>query len=37
MILSFKTKIENKPTYFIEKIWRGLLDKKSQIERLFSK
>jgi len=27
MILSFKTQIEKKPTYFIEKIWKGLLNK----------
>ncbi|WP_119792061.1 hypothetical protein [Flavobacterium anhuiense] len=27
MILSFKTQIENKPTYFIERIWRCLLCK----------
>lgn len=28
MILSFKTKINNKPTYFPSKIWCGLIDKK---------
>lgn len=26
MILSFKTKIEDRPTYFVEKIWCGLID-----------
>lgn len=28
MILSFKTQIENKPTYFIEKIWKSLLSQR---------
>lgn len=27
MILPFSTKINGKPTYFVEKIWRGLLNK----------
>ncbi len=32
MILSFKTKINGKPTYFIEKIWESILQKGIQFK-----
>ena len=36
MILSFKTQINGKPTYFIEKIWQGFPDADKYIEEWFT-
>ena len=36
MILSFKTQINGKPTYFPEKIWQGFPDSESYIEQWFT-
>jgi hypothetical protein len=35
MILSFKTKIENKPTYFIEKIWQSIIENYKTANKYF--